>query len=93
METRAWKVYGREGHRIKESFCESYKHDFTENGNVRVIEVFNADKTNTNNYTIVRITRNTAEECERELEGQLSDGIFENQNTGCVEEIDALLIP
>ena len=41
----------------------------------------------TNEYSIVRITRNTAEECLQELEGQLSDGIFENSRVGVIEEI------
>ena len=31
MVTRAWKVYGMEGHRQRESFCESYKYDFSKN--------------------------------------------------------------
>lgn len=87
MVTRAWKVYGREGHRQRESFCESYKHDFSENGKTRIIEVENSDKTGTNEYTIIRITCDTAEECIREFHGQLSDGVFENSATGIIEEI------
>lgn len=87
MVTRAWKVYGVEGHRQRESFCDSYKYDFSENNNVRIIEVLNCDKTGTNDYTIVRVTRNTAEECLLELEGQLSDGIFENSRVGKIEEV------
>ena len=86
--TRAWKVYGVEGHRQRESFCNSYKHDFSnEQDGIRIIEVFNSDKTGTNEYTVVRITRNTFGECERELDGQITDGIFENSRTGIVEEI------
>lgn len=85
--TRAWKVYGAEGHRQRESFNESYKYDFSEEGNVRIIEVENSDKTGTNDFSIVRITRNTAEECFAEFNGQLSDGIFENSRTGVIEEI------
>lgn len=85
--TRAWKVYGAEGHRQRESFGESYKYDFSENGIIRIIEVDNSDKTGTNEYSIIRITRNSFEECEQELNGQLSDGIFENSRVGKVEEI------
>ena len=85
--TRAWKVYGAEGHRQHESFGESYKYDFSENGIIRIIEVDNSDKTGTNEYSIIRITRNSFEECEQELNGQLSDGIFENSRVGKVEEI------
>ncbi len=85
--TRAWKVYGAEGHRQRESFGESYKYDFSENGIIRIIEVDNSDKTGTNEYSIIRITRNSFEECEQELNGQLSDGIFENSRVGKVVEI------
>lgn len=87
MITRAWKVYGRDGHRQRESFSKSYKYDFSKGENTRIIEVENSDKTGTNDYSIIRITRNTAEECDRELSGQLSDGIFENSATGKIEEI------
>lgn len=87
MVTRAWKIYGAEGHRQRESFKESYKYDFSKAGNVRIIEVENSDKTGTNDYSLVRITRNTAEECFQELDGQLSDGIFENSRIGTIEEI------
>jgi hypothetical protein len=85
--TRTYKVYGADGHRQRESFCPSHKHDFTEGDNVRILEVLNSDRTGTNEYSLVRITRNTAEECEREFYGQLYDGIFENCRTGRVEEV------
>ena len=85
--TRVFKVYGAYGHRQRVSFQPSFTRDFTEGDNIRVLEVLNSDSTGTNEYSIVRITRNTAEECERELNGQISDGIFENARTGRVEEI------
>ena len=85
--TRAWKVYGVEGHRQRESFFESHLNDFTTDGNIRIIEVENSDKTGTNDYSIIRITRNTAEECEGELNGQISDGVFENSRVGEVVEV------
>lgn len=40
----------------------------------------------------VRITRNNFEECEEELRGQLSDGVFENSKVGKVVEMDKLEI-
>lgn len=86
--TRSWKVYGRENHRQRESFHDSFEHDFSTPGNIRRIKVENADITGTNEYTIIRITRNTAEECEEELEGQITDGVFENSYTGWIEEIE-----
>ena len=87
MVTRAWKVYGVDGHRQRESFYPSYTYNFTRGNNIRIIEVENADRTNTNDFSLVRITRNTTEECERELWGQVTDGIFENSRTGKVEEV------
>lgn len=71
--TKTWKVYGLEGHRQRESFSKSYVNDFTRGENIRIIEVENSDKTGTNEYSIVRITRNTAQECEDELDSQISD--------------------
>lgn len=85
--TRTWKVYGAEGHRQRESFNKSTKYDFSENGETRIVEVINSDQTGTNEYSIIRITRDTAEECEEEFDGQLSDGVFENSRTGWFEEI------
>ena len=87
MVTRAWKIYGANGHRQRESFGKSYKYDWSKGNDIRIVEVENSDKTGTNMYSIIRITRNTSEECDRELEGQLFDGIFENSNFGIVEEI------
>lgn len=87
MTTKTWKVYGVDGHRQRESFNKSRKYDFSENETVRIIEVENSDKTGTNDYSIIRITRNSSEECEEELHGQLSDGIFENFRVGKVVEI------
>ncbi len=85
--TRTWKVYGANGHRQAESFNASTCYDWSDGGSVRIVSTQNADVTGTNEYSIVRITRNTAEECQRELDGQISDGIFENYNVGEVVEI------
>lgn len=52
---------------------------------IEFLEQF-ADQTK-NKYSIIRITRDTAEECEEEFDGQLSDGIFENSRVGWFEEI------
>lgn len=87
MVSKAWKIYGAEGHRQRESFNKSCKYDFSNGDDVRIIEVENSDKTGTNDYSLVKITRNTAEECQKELDGQISDGIFENSRIGIVEEI------
>lgn len=82
----AWKVYGAPGHRQKESFSPSYIYDFSdENDPIRIIEVENCDLTGTHDYSLIRIIRKTQDECIEELEGQLTDGIFENCNHGEVE--------
>ena len=87
--TRSWKVYGAPGHRQRESFYPSYEYDFSDElfGGIRKIKVENSDITGTNDYSIIRITRPTAAECLEELEGQISDGIFENSRVGDVVEI------
>ena len=86
--TRTWRVYGADGHRQRESFNESYRYDFSnEYEGVRIIEVRNSDKTGTNDYSEVIITRNTASECSEEFWGQVSDGIFENSRVGQIVEI------
>lgn len=86
--TRSWKVYGCRGHRQKISFQESFKYDFSDRGDgIRIIEVMNQDVTGTNDYSLVKITRPTADECQRELDGQISDGIFENCGVGEVVEV------
>ena len=85
--TRAWKIYGKDGHRQRESFGESYRLDFTEDNDICILEVLNADVTGTNEYSIFIITRNTAEECENTLLSQIEDGAFENSRTGKEEEI------
>lgn len=87
MITRTWKVYGADGHRQKESFNRSSRHDFSGEHGTRIIEIRNADVTGTNEYSILRITRDTAEECQQEMEGQISDGIFENVRVGIIEEV------
>ena len=85
--TKVWRVYGADGHRQRESFCKSYSYDFSNGDNIRKIYVLNSDITGTNDYSIIRIIRNTEKECYKELWGQISDGIFENSRVGKVEEI------
>lgn len=85
--TRTFKVYGIEGQEQEYSFNSSFRDDFTKGDNIKIIECENFDKTGTHDYSIVKITRNTSEECLEELDGQISDGIFENCRTGKVEEI------
>lgn len=87
MITKMFKVFGMDGHRQKISFSDSTTYDYSTGKNIRIIELINSDITGTNDYSVIRITRNTEAECVEELIGQLSDGIFENSRTGKVEEI------
>ena len=58
----------------------SFSYDWSRDGKTRIIKLSN---------TILTITRDTAEECQDELDAQLSDGLFENMPYFNVEEIDA----
>ena len=56
--TRVWKVYGANGHRQRASFAPSATYDWSSEGDVRKVALENADMTGTNEYVIIRITRN-----------------------------------
>lgn len=83
-----FKVYGIPNHRQMESFYPSERQDLSTADNVRILETFNSDRTGTNDYNILRITRETREECFEEFEGQLHDGLYENSNWGGYQVID-----
>lgn len=88
MITRAWKVYGKEGHKQRESFNPSCVYDFTnDKDGVRIVAVHNSDKTGTNDYSVLITTNTDFDECELEMKAQISDGIFENSAVGKVEEL------
>ena len=88
MATVKFKVYGLDGHRQGHSFEPSYSYDFScKQDGIRKITVENSDITGTNDYSLVTITRNSIDECYDEINGQVSDGIFENYNTGRVETV------
>ena len=86
--TRAWKVYGAKGHIQKASKGKSVVWDFSAWDNCRHITILREDITQTNDYVIIIITRESASGCLSELEGQLSDGFFESYKTGKVEEME-----
>ncbi len=86
--TRAWKVYGADGHRQAMSFGESVHWDWSNQKETRIFEADNFDKTGTNEYSLIRITRDTEKECFDELNSQISDGYFENVRVGWVVEVN-----
>lgn len=82
---KAYKIFGADGHRQKQSFNKSMAIT-TFSGHKCVI--LNADKTGTNEYSILVVEADTDAECEELVSGQISDGFFENSRTGKVEEIN-----
>ena len=84
---KAWKLYGLDGYRQEESFSKSYKIDLSNDNQTRVYEVFNSDRIHTNMFSVVKITTNSVEDCCKELDAQISDGLFKNIEIGKVEEI------
>lgn len=82
---KMWKVYGVKGHRQRESFADSSVTQLNDNSFIYVV---NSDITKTNDYSVVAISSEKIESCNDILEGQLSDGIFENSKVGEVVEID-----
>lgn len=82
MVTAIWKVYGIDGHRQRQSFFSS--DIFTDWSGVQAA-VIGSDITGANDYVVVIFNANSFDKCERALNGQLSDGIFENSTYGKVE--------
>lgn len=88
---------GEKYHRNRESFFESREYDFTklddtegyhpDHLGVRNIKILNSDITGTNDYSVVIITRDNEALCDREMDGQWSDGIFENCNVSLYEPL------
>lgn len=88
MVTKAYKLYGRDGHRQGASFLASCEYEtYDAKGNQILFKILNEDVTGTHDYSFVSITAESEEECRRFLEAQISDGYFENYHVGCVEEI------
>lgn len=73
--TKAWRI-NSPTYNKKES---SIIYDFTEGDDVRIIETLCKDTTGISSYFLVRITRNTEEECVDEFWGQFYDGLLENE--------------
>ena len=83
---KTFRVYGKKGHRQRESFKPSY--EFEAQG--VSFRVRNSDLTGTNQYTEVVIEAENEEAITGSLKGQLSDGIFENSHYGRIEEVPGL---
>ena len=79
---KVFHVYGVYGHRQRESFYDSY--ELLNEYNNTMICVNNSDMTGTNDYTEIVIIAKSEKECDKILDVQLTDGIFENSRTGKV---------
>lgn len=91
MITKAWKIYGAEGHRQRDSFGESSA--FRTYGIENLVRMFREDILGTNDYVIIEITAGNEEACKAEFDAQMIDGIFENSRVGETVEIPIEDVP
>ena len=70
-----FRVFGKDGHRQRASFGESF--EFGTLGGSAHIKCLCGDRTLTNEFVDVIITADSFKRCADELNAQLSDGIFE----------------
>lgn len=87
--TKLWKVYGEE----QDETYEPSVGFVEDSSRTREVLLINRDITQTTDYAIVRVTRDTEEECVSELKEQLSDGTFKGCDVGRTEEICEQDIP
>ena len=73
--TKTWRINSKT-YANRES---SILYDFSNGDDIRIIETLCKDTTGISNYFLVRITRNTEEECVKEFWGQFYDGLLENE--------------
>lgn len=75
-----FRVFGKDGHRQRASFGESFEFS-TVDGSTH-IECICEDRTLTNRFVEVLITADSFRRCADEFNAQLSDGIFEQCAVG-----------
>ena len=81
--TKDYKVFGD-----NISLSPSVKWDWSdESAGTRIFEAINSDITGCSDFSIVRITRDTEEECDKEINGQISDGYFEDKNVDKIMDL------
>lgn len=98
--TRIWQVNNvleenyynyEEDHSFYSEYAKSHnsvRNDFSnEQDGTRILEELCSDKTGLSDAVIVKVTRDSYEECEFEFDGQVTDGIFENCDVGDIDEI------
>ena len=80
-----FRVFGKDGHRQRASFGESF--EFGTFGRSAYVECLCEDRTLTNEFVDVIITTDSFKRCVNELDVQLSDGIFETCAVGKISII------
>ena len=75
-----YRVFGKDGHRQRASFGDSFEFDTL--GGSTHIECVCEDRTFTNEFVDVVVTADSFKRCANELNAQLSDGIFESCEVG-----------
>lgn len=75
-----FRVFGKDGHRQRASFGESFQYAML--GGSAHIECLCEDRTHTNEFVDMLVTADSFKRCANELNTQLSDGIFENCAVG-----------
>ena len=75
-----FRVFGKDGHRQRASFGESF--EFITFGGDAHIECVCEDRTLTNKFIDVIVTADSFKRCANELNAQISDGIFETCAVG-----------
>lgn len=85
---KAYRVYGEEDRFGNVNPQEvSFGNSNIVMNDERAVITICGDVTNFYNSVIIIILEETDEECEKEFEAQLSDGIFENYKYGKIQEI------
>lgn len=82
---KLFRVYGRPGHRQRASFGNTYAFMTYRDGDQLLVNVICADNTGTNEYCDLVIVGKNEQIIDVEFMGQLSDGIFENCETGTIQ--------
>ena len=80
MVRTTFRVFGKDGHRQRASFGESF--EFGIFGGSAHIKCLCEDRTHTNEFVDVIVTADSFKRCADELNAQLSDGIFESCAVG-----------
>ena len=75
-----FRVFGKDGHRQRASFGDSF--EFATLGGIANIKCLFEDSTLTNEFVDVILTSDSFKRCANELIAQLSDGIFESCAVG-----------